>query len=136
MVACLGMPRIRLVGAHELDFNELLCTAERGNSPRIAALLMWLQIKLLHRFKPGQGPQDNEFWRSFVDKCRLAWGVFFPPSPQTIRRQSMLSNWAGGLGKILAPRAALSAGEGQAVNGLSAKQVVLSRLQMVLIADR
>ncbi|KXZ43460.1 hypothetical protein GPECTOR_89g480 [Gonium pectorale] len=100
------------------------------------------EIKLIHRFKPGQSPSDAdaEFWRSFVDKCRLAWGVFFPPKPQTSmprRTGGGLGAWASGVGKLLlsgqpaAPVAGAASG-----SSLSAKQVVLNRLQMVLIADR
>lgn len=110
-----------------------------------------LQIKLLHRFKPGQPDSDNDFWRSFVDKCRLAWGVFFPPAPRRLRTLTTVSNpsapsasgtqvakWAGSLGRMLTsgPAGGGAGGEATEVNGLSAKQVVLSRLQMVLIADR
>ncbi|GLC37046.1 hypothetical protein PLESTB_001397400 [Pleodorina starrii] len=103
------------------------------------------EIKLLHRFKSGQSSRDTDFWNSFVDKCRLAWGVFFPPAPHSVRRQSRLSKWAGGISRMLAPGpgqaaesggAGAGGGDGAAVSGLSAKQVVLSRLQMVLIADR
>ncbi|GLI69558.1 hypothetical protein VaNZ11_014194 [Volvox africanus] len=108
------------------------------------------EIKLLHRFKPGQGPRtERAFWRSFTDKCRLAWDVFFPPEPTAIARRksaaNAMSTWGSGggsFGRIFQSRSkqfgggGRSSGDGTVVNGLTAKQVVLSRLQMVLIADR
>ncbi|GIL48021.1 hypothetical protein Vafri_4737 [Volvox africanus] len=107
------------------------------------------EIKLLHRFKPGQGARNERaFWRSFTDKCRLAWDVFFPPEPSAIARRkstaNAISTWGsgGGFGRFFQSRpkqfggGGRSSGDGTVVNGLTAKQVVLSRLQMVLIADR
>ncbi len=106
-----------------------------------------LQIKLLHRFKKAPGAEDNVFWQDFMHKCRLAWGVFFPPPARPGRR----TGWGGlprSLGRLLgqpgggsaggggAPAGADGSNTGQLVNGLSAKQVVLNRLQMILIADR
>ncbi|GFR40605.1 hypothetical protein Agub_g1185 [Astrephomene gubernaculifera] len=91
------------------------------------------EIKLLHRFKPGRGPDDTDPWRSFLDKCRLAWGVFFPPAPK--RSRSQLATWAGGIGSLLAT-AATGSGVTDSATSRTAKQVVTSRLQMVLIADR
>ncbi|GIL74934.1 hypothetical protein Vretimale_2559 [Volvox reticuliferus] len=105
------------------------------------------EIKLLHRFKPGQGTRnDSDFWRIFTTKCRLAWDVFFPPEPQLAQHKSAanaLSKWgSGGFGRMFQSRpkqfggGGRSSGDGTVINGLTAKQVVLSRLQMVLIADR
>ncbi|KAG2497586.1 hypothetical protein HYH03_004332 [Edaphochlamys debaryana] len=98
------------------------------------------QIKLVHRFKPGTAPgPDQAFWSDFVNKCRMAWGVFFPPPPQTIRsrRPPGIASWALGLGKVLpGGKAASASGSALPAAALSAKQVVLNRLQMVLIADR
>lgn len=102
------------------------------------------EIKLLHRFKKAPGPEDNAFWQDFMQKCRLAWGVFFPP-PARPRRHTGWGGLPRSLGRLLgqpgggtggAPAAEDGTNSGQLVNGLSAKQVVLNRLQMILIADR
>ncbi|MEW5303045.1 MAG: hypothetical protein WDW36_005776 [Sanguina aurantia] len=66
------------------------------------------EVKMLHRVPAAaaaQPKQDPAFWGGFLNKCRLAYDVFFPPKP--------------------VPKAQLSG-----------KEVVMSRLQMVLVADR
>lgn len=66
------------------------------------------EVKMVHRVPPPTEKQpkpDPVFWGGFLNKCRLAYDVFFPPKP--------------------VPRVQLSG-----------KEVVMSRLQMVLVADR
>eukprot|EP00198_Chlamydomonas_reinhardtii_P004043 XP_001693379.1 chloroplast division site determinant [Chlamydomonas reinhardtii] len=90
------------------------------------------EIKLLHRFKAG-GP-DQAFWQGFVQKCRMAWGVFFPPTPGLKPRPRGIGAWANKMGMLL--KGSVPADNTKLVRGRSYKEVVMSRLQMVLIADR
>ncbi|PNH01930.1 hypothetical protein TSOC_012134, partial [Tetrabaena socialis] len=92
------------------------------------------EIKLIHRLRPGQRGADGDLWGSFVDKCRMAWGVFFPPPPPVRRRPTGIAGWAGGIGRLLGG-GGMSAGTALAP-GLTPKRVVLNRLRMVLVADR
>ncbi|KAG2444079.1 hypothetical protein HYH02_009021 [Chlamydomonas schloesseri] len=90
------------------------------------------EIKLLHRFKAGA--TDHAFWQGFVNKCRMAWGVFFPPAPGLKPRPRGISAWANKMGMLL--KGSVPADSAKLVRGRSYKEVVMSRLQMVLIADR
>lgn len=85
------------------------------------------EIKLLQRFKKASQPPDG-FWGDFVVKCRLAWGVFFPPAPPGQASAASSSP----LGKFLGAHAAGI----PARSVMSPKHVVMSRLQLVLMADR
>ncbi|KAG2436779.1 hypothetical protein HXX76_006303 [Chlamydomonas incerta] len=90
------------------------------------------EIKLLHRFKAGA--PDQAFWQGFANKCRMAWGVLFPPSPGLKPRPRGIGAWANKMGMLL--KGSVPADSAKLVRGRSYKEVVMSRLQMVLIADR
>lgn len=98
------------VPCHEVDMPEL-----RGSLSK--------QIKLLHRFKAG-GP-DQAFWQGFVQKCRMAWGVFFPPTPGLKPRPRGIGAWANKMGMLL--KGSVPADNTKLVRGRSYKEVRAGR---------